>query len=186
MATPVARALVTAEELFERPDDGQRYELVAGGLVRMTPSGARHSAVAARIARLLDEHADAHDLGVCGAADPGFVLRRNPDSVRAPDVGFVARHRIPDTGVPTTYWPLAPDLAVEVISPTDRLSDVHVKIADYFAAGTRLVWIVEPSTRTVHVYRSPREVEMIGEDGELTGGDVLPEFRCAVRQIFPS
>ena len=127
----------------------------------MTPSGARHSAVAARITRLLNEHADAHDLGVCGALDPGFVLRR-------------------------TYWPLAPDLAVEVISPSDRLLDLHVKIADYFAAGTRLVWIVEPSTRTVHVYRSPRDLEMIGEDGELTRGDVFPGFRCAVRRVFPS
>ncbi len=186
MATPAPRSLVTAEELFARPDDGHRCELVAGDLVRMPPSGARHSAVAARITRLLDEHADAHDLGVCGAADPASVLRRNPDSVRAPDVGFIARHRIPDTGVPTTYWPLAPDLAVEVISPSDRLLDLHVKIADYFAAGTRLVWIVEPSTRTVHVYRSPRDLEMIGEDGELTGGDVFPGFRCSVRQVFPS
>ena len=178
-------APMTAEDLFDRRDDGYRYELCEGELVRMTPTGGRHSAVAGRIARLIDEFAEARDLGICGAAEPGFILGRSPDIVRAPDVCFVAKARIPATGVPTTYWPFAPDLAVEVISPSDRLTDVHVKIAEYFGAGARLVWVVEPETRTVHVYRSPRDVQVFGIGDELGGDDVLPGFRCAVRRLFP-
>ena len=185
MAVPDQRPLMTAEELFARPDDGRRCELVEGELIPMTPAGARHGAIAFRIARLLDEFVEAHDLGVGGAAEPGFILRREPDVVRAPDVAFVARTRIPATGIPTSYWPFAPDLAVEVVSPSDRLSDVHTKLADYFSAGTRLVWVVEPETRVVYAYRSLHDVQVIGEDDELDGGDVLPGFRCALSRLFP-
>ena len=99
---------------------------------------------------------------------------------------FVVKARIPATGIPTTYWPFAPDLAVEVISPSDRLADVHVKITEYFGAGARLVWVVEPETRTVHAYRSPRDVQVFGIEDELSGDEILPGFRCAVRRLFPS
>ena len=172
MAVPDRRPLVTAEELFELLEDGSRYELVEGELIPMTPAGARHGAIAFRIAHLLAEFVEAHDLGVGGAAEPGFILQRNPDVVRAPDVSFVAQARIPATGIPTSYWPFAPDLAVEVVSPSDRLSDVHTKLADYFSAGTRLVWVIEPETRVVYAYRSPHDLQVIGEDGALDGGDV--------------
>ena len=182
---PAGTAPMTAEDLFDRIDDGYRYELFEGELIRMTPTGGRHSAVAGRIARLIDEFAEARDLGICGAAEPGFILRRSPDDVRTPGVCFVAKARIPAKGIPTTYRPFAPDLAVEVISPSDRLVDVHVKITEYFAAGARLVWVVEPETRTVHVYRSRRDVQVIGIGDELDGDEVLPSFRCAVRRLFP-
>ena len=184
MTAHAPRSPVTAEELFELPDDGGRSELVKGEIVRMNPTGGTHSAVAIRIGRLLDEYVEAHDLGVCGA-ETGFILQRNPDIVRAPDVAFVATSRIPATGIPSTYWPFAPDLAVEVVSHSDRLADVHVKIAEYFAAGTRLVWLVEPETRMVHVYRSPQRVEVVGTEEDLEGGEVLPGFRCPVRRLFP-
>ncbi|MCY4030217.1 MAG: Uma2 family endonuclease [Acidobacteria bacterium] len=183
MATQFLHAPTTAEELFERPDDGYRYELVEGSLVRMTPTGAEHGVVTARVAYVLQEYALRHG-GVCCGAETGFVLRRAPDVVRAPDAAFVAAERIPETGIPRSYWPFAPDLAVEVPSPSDRAADVQAKIVDYFAAGTRLVWVVEPATRSVRVYRSPKDVEVIEEDGELTGGDVLPGFRCAVKRLF--
>jgi len=96
----------------------------------------------------------------------------------------VAGARIPKTGIPRSYWPFAPDLAVEVPSPSDRAADVQARIADYFSAGTRLVWIVEPATRTVRVFRSPQDMQVIREGGELSGGDVLPGFRCAVKRLF--
>lgn len=89
----------------------------------------------------------------CGAVT-GFIFQRDLDVVRAPDAAFVASDRIPKTGVPVGYWPFAPDLAVEVVSPSDRLADVHAEIVDYLAAGTRLVWRVEPEIRMVHVYRA--------------------------------
>ncbi len=101
-----------------------------------------------------------------------------------PDAAFIAKVRIPDTGVPTGYWPFAPDLAVEVLSPSDRFAAVQTKIAEYVSAGTRLVWVVELAARTVYVYRSPHDVQALGEDAELTGEDVLPGFRCAVRRLF--
>ena len=176
---------MTAEELFERPDDGYRYELVAGSLVRMTPAGAEHGVVTARVAYVLQEYVLNHG-GVCCGAETGFVLRRAPDVVRAPDAAFVAGARIPKTGVPKSYWPFAPDLAVEVPSPSDRPADVEAKIADYLSAGTRLVWVVEPATRSVRAYRSPEDVQVSRVDGQLAGGDVLPGFRCEVKQLFGS
>lgn len=185
MATSFLHSPTTAEELFERPDDGYRYELVEGSLIRMTPTGAEHGVVTARVAYVLQEYALRRG-GVCCGAETGFVLRRAPDVVRAPDAAFVTGGRIPKTGIPRSYWPLAPDLAVEVPSPSDRAADVQAKIADYFSAGTRLVWVVEPAARTVHVYRSPQDVEVIQEDGELTGGDALPGFRCEVKRLFAS
>ena len=152
----------------------------------MTPTGGTHGALTVRIGRLLDEFVEAHDLGVCCGAETGFILRRDPDTVRAPDAAVVLKSRIPDTGIPSGYWPFAPDLAVEVISPSDRLAEVHVKTAEYFAAGTRLVWLVEPETRMVHVYRSLQEVEVVGTEQDLDGGEVLPGFRCVMRRLFDS
>ena len=185
MAVPAQRSRMTAEELFALPDDGGRSELVAGEIIHMAPTGAEHGVVTARIGHLIQEYAIAHGTGVCCGAETGFILQRRPDIVRAPGIAFVADERIPKTGIPKTYWPFAPDLAVEVVSPSDRLTEMHAKIADYFAAGTRLVWLVEPAARVVHIYRSPRDVQMIGDDGELSGGDLLPGFRCAVQWLFP-
>ncbi len=185
MAVPAQQALMTAEELFELPNDDYKYELVAGELIRMAPTGGEHGVLTVRIGRILDEYVEAHDLGICSSAETGFILQRNPDIVRAPDAAFIAKARIPETGIPTAYWPFAPDLAVEVTSPSDRFTAVQTKISEYFSAGTRLVWVVEPATRTVYVYRSAHDVRALGEDAELTGEDVLPGFRCAVRRLFP-
>ena len=185
MAVPAQQAPMTAEELFELPNDDYKYELVAGELIRMAPTGGEHGVLTVRIGRILDEYVEAHDLGICSGAETGFILQRNPDIVRAPDAAFVAKARIPETGIPTAYWPFAPDLAVEVTSPSDRFTAAQTKIGEYFSAGTRLVWIVEPATRTVYVYRSPHDVQALGEDAELSGEDVLPGFRCAVRRLFP-
>ena len=183
MAVPARRA-VTAEELFALPDDEWRRELVDGEIIRMTPTGAAHGVVTAWIGHLLNEHVSARGLGVCCGAETGFILRRNPDVVRAPDAAFIAAHRIPGTGIPASYWPFAPDLAVEVVSPSDRLADIQAKVAEYFAAGTRQVWVLDPASRTVRAHRSARDVQVFDVDGTLTGGDLLPEFRCEVRRLF--
>ena len=185
MTIVATRSLITAEELFELPDGGGRSELVNGEIIRMTPNGAEHGVVTAQIGHLIQEYTLANDLGFCCGAETGFILQRDPDVVRAPDAAVVLGSRVPASGVPSGYWPFAPDLAVEVISPSDRLADVHVKIAEYFAAGTRLVWLVEPETRMVHVYRSPQQVDVLGTDDDLDGGDVLPGFLCPVQRLFP-
>ena len=184
MAALTQHALMTAEELFDLPADDYKYELVAGELIRMAPTGGEHGVLTVRIGRILDEYVEAHDLGICSGAETGFILRRAPDIVRAPDAAFIAKARIPETGIPKTYWPFAPDLAVEVTSPSDRFSAVQTKIAEYFSAGTRLVWVIEPATRTVYAYRSAHDVQALGEDDELSGADVLPGFRYAVGRLF--
>ena len=186
MTLPAPRSPMTAEELLDLPAGSGRCELVEGELAHLILAGGEHGALAARLGRLLDEHVEAHDLGVCCGADTGFILRRDPDTVRAPDAAVVLKSRIPDTGIPAGYWPFAPDLAVEVVSPSDRLAEVHVKITEYFAAGTRLVWLVEPETRMVHAYRSLQEVEVVGTEQDLDGGEVLPGFRCVMRRLFDS
>ena len=186
MAVLASFSPVSAEELFDLRDGGGRCELVKGEIIRLTPNGAVHGVVTARIGRLLDEYVEANDLGVCCGAETGFILERDPDTVRAPDAAVVLASRVPASGVPVGYWPFAPDLAVEVISPSGRLGDVHVKIAEYFAAGTHLVWLVEPETRMVHVYRSPKQVEVLGTEDNLEGGDLLPGFQCSVQRLFPS
>ena len=184
MAALTQPALMTAEELFDLPADDYKYELVAGELIRMAPTGGEHGVLTVRIGRILDEYVEAHDLGICSGAETGFILRRAPDIVRAPDAAFIAKARIPETGIPKTYWPFAPDLAVEVTSPSDRFSAVQTKIAEYFSAGTRLVWVIEPATRTVYAYRSVHDVQALGEDDELSGADVLPGFRYALGRLF--
>src|SRR5437667_10129707 len=134
MALPARRSLMTAEELIELPADDYKYELVEGELIRMPPTGGEHGKLTARLARLLDEYVEAHDLGIVCGAETGFILQRTPDVVRAPDVAFVAKDRIPATGVPETYWPFAPDLAVEVVSPSDRVDDLQATVGEYFTA----------------------------------------------------
>ena len=184
MAVLTQSVPMTAEELFDLPDDDYKYELVQGELIRMAPTGGEHGVLTIRIGRILDEYVEAHDLGVCSGAETGFILQRSPDIVRAPDAAFIAKARIPESGIPKTYWPFAPDLAVEVLSPSDRFSAVQTKIAEYFSAGTRLTWVIEPATRIVYVYRSAHDVQALGEDDELSGADVLPGFRYAVGRLF--
>ena len=175
---------MTADDLFQLPDDGYKYELVEGELIRMPPTGAEHGQIATNVASLLRNHVKQYNLGVVCAADTGFWLKRNPDLVRAPDASFVAKERIPSEGIPRSYWPFAPDLAVEVISPNDRFDDVLEKVAEYFAAGTRLIWVVHPKTQTVLVYRSLHHVRSLGSDDELSGKDVIPGFICHVTELF--
>jgi Uma2 family endonuclease len=177
-------ATLTAEELFlVTSDQDERHELERGSLVRMPPPGALHGQICSQIAHLLREHAATWGAGVV-CVDTGFILARGPDTVRGPDVSFVARERIPSDGVPVGYWSLAPDLAVEVLSPWQRVGELDARIAEYFAAGTRLLWVVHPNTRTVHAFRSPSSVEILTEEREIDGGDVLAGFRCHVRRFF--
>lgn len=180
-----AKALMTAEELFAMPDDGFRYELVKGELRRMPPSGSEHGAIIASFTVLVAQFVKAHALGVVFGAETGFKLASDPDTVRAPDLAFVRREHIPAGGLPKEFWTGAPDLAVEVISPGDRYTEVEEKVHDWLDAGTRMVVVVNPRTRTVTVYRSHTELSRLTESDVLDGGDVLPGFTCPVSELFP-
>lgn len=183
--TPTLRAgtPMTADDLMTLPKQDALYELVRGNLVVMTPAGARHGMIGVRLIVRLGAHVDAHALGVVLGPDSGFVLARDPDTVRAPDVSFVRASRVPAGGMPDGYFDGAPDLAVEVVSPSDTVYEVEEKVAEYLAAGARQVWVVNPKRRTVAVHAHGL-VHVPGEQDFLEGGDVVPGFRCAIADVM--
>jgi Uma2 family endonuclease len=174
---------LTAEELLHISDPAHRFELVRGRLVVREPAGFTHGRVGMAVAVELGQYVKRHRLGVVLAADTGYVLQRGPDTVRAPDVSFVSRGRIPDPE-PSSYAELAPDLAVEVLSPSNTQSEIAERIEDLFAAGTRLVWVLDPKTGVTRVHRADGTTDTLAADGVLDGEDVVPGFRCSLREIF--
>ena len=174
---------ITAEELFQYPDH-DRYELVAGNLQVSEPPGGAHGQVAMRLGYRLHGYVEAHRLGAV-LVESGFILRRGPDTVRGPDVSFVASDRLDPDRIPASYIPLAPDLAIEILSPEDRPADVADKIANYLDAGTKLVWVVDAKERSVTVYRADRSMTRLGGSDWLDGEGVVPEFRCVVADFLP-
>ena len=176
--------LMTAEELLELPDDGFRYELIKGELRRMTPAGGEHGASTMNLAAPLKVFVDEHNLGIVFAAETGFQLTDSPDSVRAPDIAFVRSERIPASGIPKAYWRGAPDLAVEVVSPNDKLYEIDEKDDDFLAAGAQMVWVVYPKRRSVTVYRAGSEPQVFTVNDTLNGADVVPGFKYPVSKIF--
>lgn len=176
--------LLTAKDLWNLPKDGMRHELVRGELQTMPPSGGEHCIVEIKLAAPLYTHVMTKQLGAVLTGDPGFIIGRNPDTVRAPDIAFVKQEHIPATGVPKKYWPGPPDLAVEVISPSDTLIEVEEKVHDWLEAGTAMVWVVNPRRRTVTVYRTPHQAAILTAADELDGQDVVPGFRIQVSEIF--
>jgi Uma2 family endonuclease len=173
--------ITTADQLFAA--NLPHCELVGGELFVMSPAGFDHGRYASRIVAALDNYVTSRGLGVVTTAEAGFQIARNPDTVRAPDVAFVRANRIPPGGV-KGFFQGAPDIAVEVVSPTDRAGEVAEKVQDWLQAGCAMVWVVDPENGTVAVYcsRNGREILAIGD--LLTGGDVLPEFSMPVARIF--
>ncbi len=180
----VIRKQVTAEELLCMPDDGFRYELVRGELRQMTPAGNVHGRIAMRFAWPLAQHVEQNQLGAVYAAETGFKLAGDPDTVRAPDVAFVGRERLEAVGEVEGFWPEAPDLAVEVISPGDTYVEVEEKVFDWLEAGTKMVVAVNPRKRSATVYRSSTDITALGETGVLDGADVVPGFRLALSEVW--
>jgi Uma2 family endonuclease len=177
---------MTAGELLGLPDDHRRHELVAGFMVSEPPASFRHGDIAAQLFRRLIEFVLTEDRGRVVSTDTGFLLARNPDTVRAPDVAFVSSATIERAGVFRGFFPGPPDLAVEVLSPSERPADVHAKIGDYLAAGCRVVWVVDPSRRQVRVHRSLLQPLILEETDTLEGDDVLPGFSVRVAGLFAS
>jgi Uma2 family endonuclease len=178
----VVRQQVTADELLLMPDDGFRYELVKGELRRMNPAGNVHGRIAVRVTWRLAQHVEENRLGTVYAAETGFRLSSDPDTVRAPDVAFVSRTRVEAIGEVEGFWPEAPDLAVEVVSPGDSYSEVEEKVFDWLEAGTKMVVVINPRQRSATVFKSPTDIVALAE--ALNGGDVVPGFELTVREIF--
>lgn len=180
---PVAGKLMTADDLERMPDDGYRYELVKGALVRMAPVNLEHGQIALRIGARLLAHVEPRGLGAV-AVEAGYRLASDPDTVRGPDVSFVATARIPTEGRSTGFLTIAPDLAVEVVSPDDTAAEIEAKVQDYIAAGTRMVLVVHPRTQTVTVYRPDGSARVLRAGEAIDGADVVPSFSLPVRDLF--
>jgi Uma2 family endonuclease len=177
-------ALLTADDLLSMGGD-DRYELVDGVLAPMSPPpGFRHGEIVLRITVPASTFIWTNGLGRTTGAETGFRLRRDPDTVRAPDFAFVARGRITPEMDQSRYLDLAPDLVVEVMSPSDSDRALAAKVRDYLDAGVRLAWVVNPQTRTLAVHRPGRGHLLLRESDELSGEDVLPGFTCAVGDLF--
>jgi Uma2 family endonuclease len=166
------------------PDDGFRYELVKGELKRMPPTGDEHGGVTMELASPLHQYVKRNNLGRVYAAETGFKLESNPDTVRAPDIAFVSTERLQGAGSMQGYRSGAPDLAVEVLSPGNTKREMAEKVKEYFAAGARLVWIVNPKLKTVVVYRSVNDILTLTEKDTLDGETVVPGFQISVAEIF--
>jgi Uma2 family endonuclease len=143
--------VLTAEDLYELPDDGYRYELLRGMLVSEPRPSFEHGRCVARFTTILSTFVESHRLGIVVAGDPGFILARRPDTLRGPDVAFVTAERASKIDPAAAWFSGAPDLAVEVLSPHDRVNDVLAKVSDYLAAGCRMVWIADPILAEVSV-----------------------------------
>ena len=179
----VAHKLMTAEEYWQSPMNTKHSELVRGEVIEVMPPGGRHAEIAGAVMTLLRLWIK-QGIGGFAGVEAGYVLSHDPDSVRAPDVSYVRAERIPKNGVPEAFWHLAPDLAVEVISPSETADDIRAKVRDFLAAGTPLVWTIYPRTREVVVYTPDGLARTYSEADMLEDPDVLPGFSCKVAELF--
>jgi len=175
--------VLTAADVERMSLPGKQVELVRGQLVVREPPGTWHGAIAAKLAYHLSDFANRQELGLVFAQDTGFKIASDPDTVRAPDVAFVGRERAGLIGK-RGYAELAPDLLAEIVSPDDRPAEVLAKVADWLAAGTKLVWLVDLERAEVRVYRSDGSLSVLQEGDSLDGEDVLPGFTCPLSDVL--
>jgi Uma2 family endonuclease len=175
---------MTAEDVLDLPErPGMVCELVAGELREVPGAGALHGLIAAKVLDRIHGFVQQRDLGLVLPDGVGYVLSRDPDQLRIPDVSFVVWDKVPDDGIPDGFWEGSPTLAVEIISPQDWAVDIHAKVRGYLEAGTRQVWVLWPQQTSVTIY-DPAGQRELGPDEELSGGDVLPGFRACVGDLF--
>lgn len=176
--------LATVEDVAALPDDGQRYDLIKGKIIRMSPAQGRHGEIASKINWLVGNVVWPERLGRVYTAEAGFILAREPDALLCPDIAYVSAERLPPASAREQFMELPPDLAVEVLSPSETARTSREKVDTYLDGGVEMVWVVDPVRRSVAVYRASGESELLSEDDTLDGGDVLPGFSVPVADIF--
>jgi len=181
----VTQKLITAEEYrrLEPPPDGSRVELVRGELIQVCRPGFRHGFSQVRVSSLLDQYAWPKRLGRV-VVETGIVTERDPDTVRGPDVSYWSAETLPLSLIPAGYPDVAPDLAIEVLSPSNVMTKIRDKMREYFERGVRMVWLIDPEARTLTVYRSLDEGQVLHEAATVQADDILPGFRCQVADLF--
>ena len=186
MSPPVVtqqdKPLISGEELATMPNI-DAAELVRGVVIHKMPTGRLHGFLEALIASLLFNFVYPRQIGQVLSGEVGIYTERNPDSVRAVDVAFISNERLQKVES-RSFLDVTPELIVEVMSPDDRWSEIHKKLAEYFAADALLVWVVDPKLEQIHVYRSLDDVTRLTKQDNLTGEDILPEFSVPLTQIF--
>lgn len=184
MPTASRRTITTAEELYRALDDGYRYELIRGTLHMMSPAGGRHGRIAGQVAYLLKAHVDRNRLGVVFAAETGFLIQHDPDTVLAPDVAYLSRAKFETVENEAQYLPLAPDLVAEILSPSDRFARVESKAFAWLDAGTKLVLVVDPENETVHAYWSMKRIEVFHRAEVIDCSSVVDGWTCPIASFF--
>lgn len=183
-APPAPERLLSADEFMALPLNLKLYELVRGRLVKVPMTGYEHGEIESNIMFALQQHVRPRGLGQITPGDVMFRLEQNPDTLRQPDVAFVRTDRLPPREQRRSYSPVVPDLAVEIRSPSNTVRELAEKVADYLRAGVRLVWVVDLDTQTVTVHTPGAVPLTLSVHEEITGGEVLPEFRCPVAAFF--
>jgi Uma2 family endonuclease len=176
--------LLTAEAFEQLPDDGKRYELIDGELREMAPTVNWHGEVEINLGTLLNVHVRPQGLGRVSCGEVLYIVRRNPDRVRAADIAFLRQDRVPSLEARQHILEVIPDLVVEILSKSDTIEAISDKIDDWLQAGVQMLWIVDPFRRTVTMYQPGRDPSLLGEHGTLVGDPVIPGFRCPVAEIF--
>jgi Uma2 family endonuclease len=176
--------LLTAEAFEQLPDDGKRYELIDGELREMPPTVNWHGEVEINLGTLLNIHVRPQRLGRVSCGEVLYIVRRNPDRVRAADIAFLRQDRVPSLEARQHIMEVIPDLVVEILSKSDTIEEINAKIDDWLHAGVQMLWVVDPFRRTVTIYRPGLDPVLLGERATLEGDPVVPGFRCSVAEIF--
>jgi Uma2 family endonuclease len=175
--------LLTADEYWQTPGGTASSELLHGEVHRTMPPGAEHGRIVLRLGAKLLAWVEQANAGYIGT-EAGYLLETNPDSVRGPDLSYVRKERIPASGIPKAFWRLAPDVAIECVSPNEAASGVREKVRDYLNAGTLLVWLIFPNTREVVVHSPDGSSQVYGEQEVLEFPEVMPGFRCTLQEVL--
>lgn len=181
--SPVRRRM-TPDEFLRHASSAGPSELVRGEVRMMTPASGAHGVIAGRIFAALKAFVDARELGECFPDNTGFLLPGLGDTVRSPDAAFVRADRLPEQGIGPGWVPIAPDLVVEIVSPNESAAELEAELADYVAAGTQLIWIVDPASRTVAIRRPGAAQILRAESEALDGADVLPGLLLEIASLF--
>jgi Uma2 family endonuclease len=176
--------LYTAEDLLEMEDDGCRHELIRGELISMPPTNDEHSELTFKLSGLLWNYQREHPEIRWFTGDPGFVLARNPDVLLGPDLAAVHTDRLPPDFPRRSFFDIVPDLVIEIVSPSERAGQTSAKVDAYLEAGVRLIWLINPMHRSVTVHSPDQHTQILEGDDVLDGGEVLPEFRLQLGELF--